>query len=54
MISFDHTFKVAAGNGYLRSDGKWVHQYDNLMNENGKIVSWQRTCFGQIHHYFAQ
>lgn len=29
-ISFDHTFKVAANIGFLRKNGKCIHQYDSL------------------------
>lgn len=45
-ISFDHTFKVASNIGYLRSDAKWVTQYNSvfiIMNENGMIMAWQFT-----------
>jgi hypothetical protein len=45
-LSFDHTFKLASNIGYIRSDKKWVCQYDSaflVCNENGKIVSWQFT-----------
>lgn len=53
-VSFDHTFKVAANIGYLRTDGKWVPQYDSLfvvLNEVGQIITWQLvkgTCFSEI------
>lgn len=46
FMSFDHTFRVAANLGYLRSDGKWVSQYSSLflvMNELGQVLSWQFT-----------
>lgn len=46
IISFDHTFKVAANIGYLRSDGKWVTQYNSVMivmNEGGQVMGWQFT-----------
>lgn len=46
MISFDHTFKVAANIGYLRSDGKWVTQYNSVfivMNQAGQVMGWQFT-----------
>lgn len=45
-ISFDHTFKTASNIGYLRSDGKWVNQYNSVffvMNEVGQIIAWQLT-----------
>ena len=45
-ISFDHTFKVAANIGFLREDGKWIHQYDSLfivMNGEGQIYSNMAT-----------
>ena len=45
-LSFDHTYKVAANIGFLRSDNKWVTQYDSVflgMNEIGQIVSWKFT-----------
>ena len=45
-ISFDHTFKVAANIGYLREDGKWIHEYDSLfivLNDHGQVLSWQLT-----------
>ena len=41
MITFDHTFKVAANIGYLRSDGRWVTQYNSvliIMNEDGLVM----------------
>lgn len=53
-ISFDHTFKVAANIGFIREDGKWIHQYDSLfivMNGAGHILAWQLTkgtTFSQI------
>lgn len=53
-ISFDHTFKVAANIGFLREDGRWIHQYDSLfivMNGAGQIVTWQLskgTAFCQV------
>lgn len=43
-LSFDHTYKVCANIGYLRSDKKWVVQYDSVflgMNDVGQIVSWK-------------
>lgn len=46
IITFDHTFKVAANIGYLRSDGKWVTQYNSVMivmNEAGLVTGWQFT-----------
>ena len=46
VISLDHTFKVAANIGYLRSDGKWVTQYNSVMiilNESGLVLGWQFT-----------
>ena len=46
LISFDHTFKVAANIGYLRSDGKWVTQYNSVfivMNQDGQVMGWQFT-----------
>ena len=46
LISFDHTFKVAANIGYLRSDGKWVSQYNSVfivMNQEGLVLGWQFT-----------
>ena len=46
IISFDHTFKIAANIGYSREDKKWLPQYVSLflvMNENGKIVTWKLT-----------
>ena len=45
-LSIDHTFKIASNIGYVRSDKKWVCQYDSaflVFNENGKIISWQFT-----------
>lgn len=45
-ISFDHTFKVAANIGYLRSDGRWVTQYNSVffvMNQVGQVMGWQFT-----------
>ena len=45
-ISFDHTFKVATNIGYLRSDGKWITQYDSVfivLNEKGQVMAWQFT-----------
>lgn len=45
-ISFDHTFKVASNIGYLRSDGKWITQYNSVfivMNEHGEVMAWQFT-----------
>jgi hypothetical protein len=35
IISFDHTFKVASNIGYLRSDAKWVTQYNSVF-----IIRW--------------
>lgn len=46
MISFDHTFKVAANIGYLRSDAKWITQYNSVfivMNQDGLVMGWQFT-----------
>ena len=46
LISFDHTFKVAANIGYLRDDGKWITQYNSvmiIMNEDGLVMGWQFT-----------
>ena len=46
LISFDHTFKVAANIGYLQSDGKWVTQYNSVfivMNQDGQVMGWQFT-----------
>ena len=46
FLSFDHTFKVAANIGYVRSDGKWVTLYNSVfivMNEMGQIVAWKFT-----------
>ena len=42
FLSFDHTFKVAANIGYVRSDGEWVTLYNSVlivMNEMGLIVA---------------
>ena len=38
-VSFDHTFKVASNIGYVRSDGRWITQYNSVfivMNEHGE------------------
>ena len=46
VITFDHTFKVAANIGYLRSDGKWTTQYNSVfivMNKEGQVITWQFT-----------
>lgn len=46
LISFDHTFKVAANVGYLRNDGKWISQYNSVfivMNQKGMVLGWQFT-----------
>ena len=46
VLSFDHTFKVAANIGFLQDDKKWVCQYDSVFlvfNSKGNIVSWQFT-----------
>lgn len=46
IICFDHTFKVASNVGYLRSDGKWVTQYNSVfivMKEKGMVMAWQFT-----------
>ena len=46
LISFDHTFNVAANIGYLRDDGKWITQYISvviIMNEDGLVMGWQFT-----------
>ncbi len=51
-LSFDHTFKVAANIGYLRSDNKWVAQYDSVflaMNKVGEIVSWKFSKGNSFH-----
>lgn len=53
MISFDHTFKVAANIGYPRADGKWIPQYDSLfivMNEDGLILTWltRGTTYAEV------
>ncbi len=45
-ISVDHTFQVASNIGYLRSDHKWITQYNSVfivMNEMGQVMSWQFT-----------
>ena len=45
-LSFDHTFKIASNIGYLRTDKKWVCQYDSaflVFNEKGQVVTWQFT-----------
>lgn len=45
-ISFDHTFKIAANIGYVRSDGKWVTLYKSVfivLNEIGQVLAWQFT-----------
>ena len=50
-LSVDHTYKIAANVGYLRSDQKWVSQYDGVFivfNSDGRIVSWQFTKSGSF------
>ncbi len=53
-LSFDHTFKIAANIGYVRTDKKWIPQYDSaffVFNSRGNILSWQftkGTSFNQV------
>lgn len=45
-ISLDHTFKVAANIGCLRSDGRWAAQYNSVLyvqNDVGQVISWMFT-----------
>ena len=45
-LSCDHIFKTVSNIGIVRSDGKWVGQYNGLfcvLNSDGEVLTWKLT-----------
>ena len=50
-LSCDHTFKTLSNIGIVRSDGKWVGQYNGLfcvLNSDGEVLTWKFTNIIQL------